>query len=88
MSVQRERSMTREVSLGRELRASSMTRDYRASVAREVRAGASRDIRSVSRDIRASVAREFEAVTRDFLSTREDSREPAPTSTPNVTKET
>merc|ERR1719220_3329059 len=53
MSVQRERSLTREVSIGRELRASSMTRETRASLARE-----------------------FEAVTRDFLSTREENREP------------
>ena len=94
MSVQRERSMTREVSIGRELRASSMTRDpratsisrdHRASVSREVRP--SRDIRSMSREIRASVAREFEAVTRDFLSTPKDSRETVPPP-PNVAKET
>ena len=78
MSVQRERSLTREVSTGRELRATSMTRDYRASVSRESRPGAGRDIRSVSREIRASVAREFEAVTRDFLSTREETKEPLP----------
>ena len=74
--MQRERSLTREVSIGRELRASSMTRDYRASVSRESRPGPGRDIRSMSREIRASVAREFEAVTRDFLSTREENREP------------
>ena len=82
MSVQRERSMTREVSIGRELRATSMTRDHRASVSREPRTG--RDIRSMSREIRASVAREFEAVTRDFLSTRDDTRDPT---TQNVAKE-
>merc|ERR1719219_1514406 len=74
MSVQRERSMTREVSIGRELRATSMTRDHRASVSREPRTG--RDIRSMSR--------EFEAVTRDFLSTRDDTRDPT---TQNVAKE-
>ena len=86
MSVQRERSLTREVSMGRELRATSMSRDHRASVSREPRPGAVRDIRSMSREIRASVAREFEAVTRDFLSTREDSRE---TVLPqNIAKET
>ena len=78
LSVQRERSMTREVSTGRELRATSMNRDYRASVSRESRPGGVRDIRSMSRDIRASVAREFEAVTRDFLSTREETKEPVP----------
>ena len=90
MSVQRERSLTREVSIGRELRATSMTRDHRdlrASVSRESRPGAGRDIRSVSREIRASVAREFEAVTRDFLSTREDTREPVTVTQQNVTKE-
>ena len=89
MSVQRERSLTREVSIGRELRATSMTRDHRdlrASVSREPRPGG-RDIRSVSREIRASVAREFEAVTRDFLSTREDTREPVTVTQQNVTKE-
>ena len=87
MRVQRERSLTREVSIGRELRASSMTRDYRASVSRESRPGPGRDIRSMSREIRASVAREFEAVTRDFLSTPKDSRETVPPPQ-NVAKET
>lgn len=87
MSVQRERSLTREVSMGRELRATSMTRDHRASVSREPRPGAVRDIRSMSREIRASVAREFEAVTRDFLSTREDTKEPVTVTQQNVTKE-
>ena len=85
MSVQRERSLTREVSMGRELRATSMTRDHRASVSRESRPG--RDIRSMSRDIRASVAREFEAVTRDFLSTREESREPVTVAPQSVNKD-
>ena len=88
MSVQRERSLTREVSMGRELRATSMSRDHRASVSREPRPGAVRDIRSMSREIRASVAREFESVTRDFLSTREEGRDRDPAPSQNVTKET
>ena len=101
MSVTRARSMTRELSVGRELRASSMTRDTRLSMPRDVRASTvqprditgsgTRDIRSMSRDIRASVAKEFESATRDFLSTRpEDSKEPSTsvTSPTVVAKET
>ena len=93
MSVQRDRrSMTRELSVGRDtsramsvqprdMRASSITRDYRATsmtrdtATRDFSATSTtrdvRDIRSMSRDIRASVAREFEAATRDFLSTHD-----------------
>merc|ERR1712110_623872 len=68
MSVTREgrRSMTRELSVGRELRSSSLT-PIRESRASSLAPRDSRDIRSMSRDIRANVAREFEAATRDFL---------------------
>ena len=104
MSVTRARSMTRELSVGRELRSSSMTRDIRASTCqpRDIRASMprdilttgrdTRDIKSMSRDIRASVAREFESATRDYLTTRvEENKEPQQSTSvtsPTVAKET
>jgi len=104
MSVTRARSMTRELSVGRELRSSSMTRDIRASTCqpRDIRASMprdilttgrdTRDIKSMSRDIRASVAREFESATRDYLTTRvEEIKEPQQSTSvtsPTVAKET
>merc|ERR1711862_15839 len=92
MSVTRARSMTRELSVGRDTRGSSLSRDFRASsMTRDVRSSMprdtmtmpreSRDIRSMSRDIRASVAKEFEAATRD-LPPVEEAKET------NVSKET
>ena len=93
MSVTRDRarSMTRELSVGREMRGTSLSRDIRATSitrdSREFRGSSmtretlamprdSRDIRSMSRDIRASVAKEFATATRDFLSTRaEDTKD-------------
>ena len=101
MSVTRARSMTRELSVGRDTRGSSLSRDFRASsMTRDVRSSMprdtmtmpreSRDIRSMSRDIRASVAKEFEAATRDFLTIKEETPNVpvTTTTTPTVAKET